>query len=183
MKKKKKETVKRAVFTVAVYVIVITAAVVLFNRFLYSPMRVAGDSMNPTFLDKDILLVSKLAYERSDPERFDLVVFSYKYDMQTRYIKRVIALPGETVEIRDNQIYVDSEELKEYYGIYKDEKKLDDYGPYTLRSDEYFVLGDNREHSVDSRSGDVGPVARDMFIGKAAFRLWPFDAVGPLKYQ
>lgn len=60
---------------------------------------------------------------------------------------------------------------------------MDDYAAYTLRTDEYFVLGDNREHSVDSRSGDVGPVERDMIIGRAAFRLWPFKAVGSLKYQ
>ena len=110
-------------------------------------------------------------------------MFKYKYDIHTRYIKRVIGLPGETVEIKDNTIYINGEELKEYYGYYDSEKKMDDYAAYTLRTDEYFVLGDNREHSVDSRSGDVGPVERDMIIGRAAFRLWPFKAVGSLKYQ
>lgn len=184
MEKNKTRDLRKAVITVILYVIIITTIVLLFNKFLYSPMRVVGNSMNPTFSDRDILLVSKLAYEKGEPERFDLVVFSYKYDIHTRYIKRVIALPGETVEIRNNTIYIDSRELKEYYGVYDEgEKTLEDYGPCTLRSDEYFVLGDNRDHSVDSRSGDVGPVQRSMFVGRAAFRLWPFDAVGSLRYQ
>lgn len=184
MKKAKNRDLKRAVLMVVLYIIVIIAAAMLFNKFLYAPMRVVGSSMNPTLSDKDILLVSKLAYERGDPKRYDLVAFSYKYDIHTWYVKRVIGLPGETIEIKNNVIYIDSEELKEYYGIYDNEKKtLEDYGPYTLRSDEYFVMGDNREHSSDSRSGDVGPVTRDLFIGRAAFRLWPINAVGSLKYQ
>lgn len=184
MKTDKKKELRKAVLTVVLYAAVITAVVFLFQRFLYAPMRVVGDSMNPALADKDILLVSKLAYEKGDPERFDLVGFYYKYDIHTMYIKRVIGLPGETVEIKNNTIYIDSEELKEYYGIYGEgQKRMEDYGPYTLKSDEYFVLGDNRDHSVDSRSGDVGPVERSMFIGKAAFRLWPFHAIGSLKYQ
>lgn len=180
----KKKALKKMIFTVVLYIAAIVAAVLLFNKFLYAPMRVVGDSMNPSLSNDDILLVSKLAYEKGDPKRYDMVAFSYKYDIHTWYVKRVIGLPGETVEIKNNTIYIDSEELKEYYGIYdEDRKKLEDYGPYTLRSDEYFVMGDNRDHSSDSRSGDVGPVTRDLFIGRAAFRLWPFNAVGSLKYQ
>lgn len=180
---KKTEKNLHGIFTVIAYIVVIVVVAVLFNRFFYAPMRVVGNSMNPTFQNGDVLLVSKLAYEKDNPKRFDLVVFSYQYDIHTWYIKRVIGMPGETIEIRDNKIYIEDEELQEYYGIYEQEKVFDDYGPYTLRSDEYFVLGDNREVSVDSRSGDVGPVKKEMFIGKASFRLWPFDAVGSLKYQ
>jgi signal peptidase I len=140
--------------------------------------------MNPTFQNNDVLLIDKLSYEKGDPKRFDLVVFSYQYDMKTKYIKRVIGLPKETVEIRDNKIWIDGKELDEYYGIYdNEEKNLEDWGPCTLEYNEYFVLGDNRDHSVDSRSGDVGLVKRNILIGRAAFRLWPFSDIGSLKYQ
>lgn len=182
-KEEKKKNFGRVFCMVAIYIIIITVLCVAFQHYLYSPMRVIGDSMNPVLSSGDILLVSESAYKEAEPGRFDLIVFKYKYDIHTRYIKRVIGLPGETVEIKDNTIYINGEELKEYYGYYDGEKKMDDYAAYTLRTDEYFVLGDNREHSVDSRSGDVGPVERDMIIGRAAFRLWPFKAVGSLKYQ
>ena len=175
---------KLQILKVFIFVGIVTAVVVCFQTFFYSPMRVNGDSMNPAFSDKDILLVNRFQYRKEEPKRYDLVVFNYKYDQKTRYIKRVIGLPGETVEIKNNTIYIDSEELKEYYGLYDgDERHLEDYPAYTLAEDEYFVLGDNRDHSVDSRSGDVGPVEKDMIIGRAAFRLLPFDAIGSLKYQ
>lgn len=186
MSEKKDRNVKvKAAVLIMVYVVIITIIVSLFNAFLYSPMRVVGDSMNPTFRNNDVLLIDKLSYEKGEPQRFDLIVFSYQYDIKTKYIKRVIGLPGETVEIRDNKILIDDEELVEYYGIYENdgEKQLENYGPYTLDYDEFFVLGDNRDHSVDSRSGDVGAVSRDIIIGRAAFRLWPFNDIGSLKYQ
>lgn len=181
---KMKDKNKGQILKVLIYIAIVTALVVGFQTFLYSPMRVTGDSMNPTFCDKDIVLVNRFQYDNHEPERYDLIVFNYKYDQKTRYIKRVIGLPGETVEIKNNTIYIDSEELKEYYGIYDDgERHLEDYPAYTLGEDEYFVLGDNRDHSVDSRSGDVGPVEMEMIVGRAAFRLYPFNAIGSLKYQ
>ncbi len=179
-----KEKKDVAIWKVVLYCVVVILLVVGFQKFLFMPVRVDGDSMNPALNDKDILLVNRFQYKKESPERFDMVVFNYKYDNSTRYVKRVIGLPGETVEIKENKIYIDSEELKEYYGIYDDNiRYLEDYPAYTLAEDEYFVLGDNREHSVDSRSGDVGPVSESMIIGKAAFRLFPMNAIGSLKYQ
>ena len=100
-------------------------------------------------------------------------MFKYKYDIHTRYIKRVIGLPGETVEIKDNTIYINGEELKEYYGYYDGEKKMDDYAAYTLRTDEYFVLGDNRNNSEDSRFANVGVVKKDDIVGSVWFIASP----------
>lgn len=181
---KKKKNIRQVILWILVYVIIITVVVIGVERFLFSPMQVVGDSMNPTLSDHDLILVNKSAYQKENPERFDLVVFTYQYDHDMKYIKRVIGLPGETIEIKNNTIYIDSEELKEYYGIYEHKKKqLEDYGPYTLAKDEFFVLGDNRQHSVDSRSGDVGPVKAELLVGKATFRFWPLNAFGSLKYQ
>ena len=117
-KEEKKKNFGRAFCMVAIYIIIITVLCVAFQHYLYSPMRVIGDSMNPALSSGDILLVSESAYKEAEPGRFDLIVFKYKYDIHTRYIKRVIGLPGETVEIKDNTIYINGEELKEYYGYY-----------------------------------------------------------------
>ncbi|MDY5578207.1 MAG: signal peptidase I [Lachnospiraceae bacterium] len=182
-KNNKKRSRTGAAAIVLAYILVITFVAVLAQIYLFSPMRVIGDSMNPAFDNHDIIIVSKIAYEKGEPERFDVAVFDYRYDTDTKYIKRIIGLPGETVEIKNNSIYINSEELKEYYGVYDEDKHLEDYPAYTLKSDEYFVLGDNRDHSVDSRSGDVGAVNKSMLVGRAVFRIWPFDAIGSLKYQ
>ena len=99
-KEEKKKNFGRAFCMVAIYIIIITVLCVAFQHYLYSPMRVIGDSMNPALSSGDILLVSESAYKEAEPGRFDLIVFKYKYDIHTRYIKRVIGLPGETVEIK-----------------------------------------------------------------------------------
>ena len=180
----KKKNIRKVILWIFVYAICITAVVMSVEHFFISPMQVVGDSMNPVLSDRDLILIHKMAYQKESPKRFDLVVFTYRGDQDIQYIKRVIGLPGETIEIKNNRIYVDSEELKEYYGIYEHKKKqLETYGPYTLGTDEFFVLGDNRQHSVDSRSGDVGPVKAELLVGKAIFRFWPIQGVGSLKYQ
>ncbi len=176
---------KKGAIVVVSYIAAIILVVYLFNSFLFAPMRVIGDSMNPSLRDKDVVIINKIVYTFNDPERFDLVVFPYKYDTSTKYIKRVIGLPGETVEIKDSKIYINDELLVEYYGILgKDEDvKYANYGPVKLGEGDYFVLGDNRNHSDDSRSSDVGSIKRDTIIGKACFRVLPFSDIGSLRLQ
>ena len=176
---------KKGTIYVIAYVFCIVIIALLLNGFIISPLRVIGNSMNPSLTDGDIVFIDKLSYKLDDPERFDLVVFPYKYDNNTNFIKRIIGLPGEKVEIINKKIFVNDSELEEYYGIY-DEKLLtqyENYGPRQLDYDEYFVMGDNRNHSEDSRSSDVGAVNIDEIIGKACFRVWPFNSFGSLKYQ
>ncbi len=185
MKKTNSETIKRTVIlSVISYIVVITLILLIVRNFWMAPMKVDGKSMNPTLLNRDILLIDKSCYKDKQPQRYDMIAFQYRYDHSVRYIKRVIGLPGETVEIKDNKIYINGEELKEYYGIYEDEKRhFDDYAERRLKSDEYFVLGDNRDHTADSRSGDVGPVEKDLIIGRAVFRILPLSGFGSLKNQ
>lgn len=159
-------------------------AIVLFcfnvvPRYMIQRTIVDGDSMMDTFIDRDNLLVEKLSYHFGDPERFDVIVFyPYGRDEEEYYIKRVIGLPGETVQIIGSQIYINGEVLEENYG-----KDPIDYAgiveePQTLGEDEFFVLGDNREVSQDSRYEEVGFVKRKNIEGRAILRIFPFSKFG-----
>lgn len=164
------------------------AAVFLVTFLLISYVgqrtRVIGSSMENTLSDGDNLIVDKLSYRLHDPERFDIVVFPYKYQENTFYIKRVIGLPGETVQIKENgDILIDGTVLEEFYGreVIKDPGLAAE--PITLGEDEYFVLGDNRNDSSDSRMPDVGNIQREDMIGKAWLRIYPFDRIGFIKHR
>lgn len=155
---------------------------VLIVKYVGQRTVVDGSSMNPTLYHNDNLWVNKLTYQFEDPERFDIVVLRpYDFDPKVYYIKRVIALPGETIWIdRNGDIYIDGEILEEDYGM---ERILpENIGrasePITLGEDEFFVMGDNRNNSGDSRSRAVGNVKRDRIIGKAWIRIWPLNKFG-----
>ncbi len=147
---------------------------------------VDGESMEPTLQNADNLIVDKLSYRFHDPERFDIVVFPFRYEEDTYYIKRIIGMPGETVRIdKEGNIYINEELLNESYGreIIKPEMIGRAETPVVLGEDEYFVMGDNRNHSSDSRTTAVGNVKRGELIGKAFLRIWPFNSFGLLKHQ
>ena len=119
-----------------------------------------------------------------EPERFDIIVFPYQYKEDTYFIKRIIGMPGETVQITDKgEILINGEELVESYGreVIKDPGLASD--PITLGEDEYFVMGDNRNYSKDSRFPDVGNIKRADIIGKAWLRIYPFDKIGFIRHQ
>ena len=139
--------------------------------------------MYDTLENGDNLILEKLSYRFHEPERFDIVVFRYTHKKNTFYIKRVIGLPGETVQIVDSKIYINGEILEENYGYepIQDAKRASQ--PITLGEDEYFVLGDNRNNSKDSRYEDVGNISRDRLIGRAFIRIWPLSDFGLLKHQ
>ena len=117
---------------------------------------VDGQSMEPTLQDGNNLIVDKLSYRFRDPKRYEIIVFPYKYEENTYYIKRIIGLPGETVQVKNGEVYIDGEILGEDYGA----EAMEDAGiasePIELGTDEYFVLRDNRNHSSDSRDPSVG---------------------------
>ncbi len=142
---------------------------------------VEGPSMQNTLQDGDNLIVNKIGYRFFEPERFDIVVFDYLYEENTEYIKRIIGLPGETVQIIDGTIYIDGEALEENFG----KEEMVGAGiaamPIELGEDEYFVLGDNRNHSKDSRDPLVGKVKRSQIVGKAWIRIWPLGSDFVLK--
>lgn len=177
---------KKEIISWIVYIACLIAAVFLINTYVTQRTMVSGNSMNPNLYDKDQLMMDKLSYRFHDPERFDIVVLSVDDGSKKGeyYIKRVIGLPGETVEIADGYIYIDGEKLDEQYGkeiIYNGGRA--EGQEVVLGEDEYFVLGDNRNNSDDSRFETVGNLHRDNIVGKAFVRLWPFERMGILRHQ
>lgn len=176
----------KELFSTGLYLLIVLCATYLVITFVGQRTVVEGESMETTLSDGDNLIVDKLTYRFNDPERFDIIVFPFQYQEDTYYIKRIIGLPGETVQIDEKgNIYINGEILQESYGreIIFPENVGIAINPIVLGEDEYFVMGDNRNNSSDSRTEIVGNIHRDDIIGKAWLRIWPFDKFGVLKHQ
>ena len=173
----------REILSFLLYVAVVVGVTFLIIHFVGQRTYVSGSSMENTLSDGDNLIVDKLTYRFSDPKRYDIIVFPYQYEDNTYFIKRIIGLPGETVQIVDGTIYINGEVLGESYGreVMKNSGMAAD--PITLGDDEYFVLGDNRNDSTDSRDPSVGKIKRNQIIGRAWVRIWPLSKIGILRHQ
>ena len=163
----------------------------LVRGFVFEPVRVDGDSMYPTLHHGEFMYVSKLDYGTAflgipftgigtyvpvggEPERFDVVVCNYPDRLtnngaRQNFVKRVVGLPGDTVEIRDGYLYINGVKHEEKF---LHERMIHNFGPYTVPEGEYFLMGDNRNNSNDSRNNAVGAVPRDMIVGKVEGVLW-----------
>jgi signal peptidase I len=163
------------ILEVAKIVIIALAIVMPIRYFLFQPFIVRGQSMEPNFSDGDYLIIDELSYRLRDPQRGEIIVFRSPTNPSSRYIKRIIGLPGETVKVKGGQIT-----------IYIDDSSValdEDYLPGNLETsgdlqislspDQYFVLGDNRSASYDSRK--FGPLIEGNIIGRVYFRAWPFS--------
>lgn len=190
--------VKHELIKIVLYIIGIIGIVFLIHTFIGSRSEVVGHSMEDTLHDGESVWLDKLSYRLHEPERYDIVVFPVE-DSETYFIKRIIGLPGETVYIDENgDIYIGTAETlyEETDGsLHNEAQKLsEDYGksviqenmrgiaakPVTLGENEYFVMGDNRNNSKDSRSEEIGPITGDRIQGKAVFRLWPWKKFGKI---
>jgi signal peptidase I len=152
-------------------------AAILIVVFLYQPVKVEGTSMLPELRDQERIFVNKFVYRIENIERKDIVVFWYPNDTSKSYIKRVIGIPGDTVEVRRGRVYVNGEPLDEPYvpsGLNDDKS----YPPVRVDPGHYYVLGDHRNHSNDSRLW--GLVPEKYIYGKAVFRYWPMSKMGTL---
>lgn len=180
----KEKSVMRELVEWIIYILVVVAISFFIITFVGQRTRVQGSSMETTLSDGDNLIVDKISYRFKDPERFDIIVFPYQYKEDTYYIKRIIGLPGETVQVVDGYVYIDGELLEEdIYGA----EVMNESGiaaePIELGEDEYFVLGDNRNHSADSREPSVGVLTRDQLLGRAFVRIWPLDSIGVIRHE
>ncbi|MFP4697514.1 MAG: signal peptidase I [Eubacteriales bacterium] len=162
-------------------IIIVLLVVYIVTTFIGQRTSVIGSSMEPTLHNGDQIIINKISYRFSEPKRFDIVVFPYKQNQKQFYIKRIIGLPGETVKIQDGHIYIDGELLEENYGLdeIKQSGRADE--EIIVEEDEYFVLGDNRNNSSDSRFVDVGNIAKKDIQGKAWLRIWPFGDFGTIQ--
>lgn len=176
---------KREILTTGIYLLAVLIITFLIIRFVGQRTKVKGPSMQPTLTEGDNLIVDKITYRFRNPKRFEIIVFRpvRAEDTETYYIKRVIGLPGETVHIdEDGVIYINGEALQESYGAEQISPSMIKLaaGEIVLGEDEYFVMGDNRNHSMDSRDAWVGNVSEKYIIGRAVFRIWPFRKFGTI---
>lgn len=148
--------------------IIVLIAIILIRTFLYSPIRVNGTSMYPTLQDKEFMILNKIAL-KDGIDRFDIVVVKTN---NTNIIKRVIALPGESVMYKDNKLYINGKVMEDNYS----KTATEDFDNIVLKEDEYFVMGDNREVSKDSRI--IGPVNIKSIKGKTNLVFFPFSKIG-----
>jgi signal peptidase I len=169
------------VFEVAKMVGLAALIVLPIRYFIFQPFFVQGISMKPNFETGDYLIIDELTYRFRDPQRGEVIVFKYPKDPTQRYIKRIIGLPNETVEVKDGNVTIFK---GTYYEVLNESQYLTDLDvsgnvKVVLGEDEYFVLGDNRDFSSDSRRW--GAVPRDNIVGRALLRAWPFTALAKIE--
>lgn len=166
------DIIEVAVIALAIFVIV--------YLFLFQPHQVRGNSMYPNFHDNEYLLTDKISYRFSQPKRGDVIIFKAPRNEEYEYIKRIIGLPGEKIRISRGKVYIDNQVVDESYlpseYFTQGGSSLPENQTLFIENDKYFVLGDNRSHSSDSR--DWGSVPRENIIGKAWFKYWPPENIG-----
>lgn len=167
------------------YIALIIGLTYLIVTFVGQRTQVDGHSMEPSLSHGDNLIVDKISYRFHDPSRYDVIVFPYQHAENTYYIKRIIGMPGETVQVTGGYVYINGEQLDEHFGaeVMEDTSNNIAANPVQLGDDEYFVLGDNRNHSSDSRDPSVGILKRDQIIGRAWIRIFPFNQIGFVKHK
>lgn len=183
-KESKRPLAKRIFIEIFIWVAQIAAVIFLAYFIIYYALEkteMPGISMETTLVNGDPIIINKLSYRFSDPKRFDVIVFKQSGKEHSYYnIKRIIALPGETIQIKNGIIYINGEAVDDIINV----EVMKNYGladeELTLEENEYFVLGDNRNNSEDSRFASVGMIRRDEIIGKAFIRLKPFNFVNKL---
>ena len=174
----KKESKGQSFWELARFAIIAVAIVIPIRIFIAQPFIVSGSSMFPTFQDGQYLIVDEISYRLESPKRDDVVVFRYPNDTTKFFIKRIIGLPNETVQIKGSDVTIINKEHPEGFKLDQPfvENKSNNEATYTLKDNEYFVMGDNRSGSFDSRSW--GPVPRKLMVGRAFVRLLPITKIG-----
>ena len=172
-KEKPKKSMKQEIFEWVMVFVVAAALAFVVRTFIFEPVRVDGSSMLNTLTDSDFMIATKFDYLFSDPERFDIVICDYPNTDDGMYrVKRVIGLPGETIELRGGELFVDGEHIEQSFDMTPNETN---YGPLTVPEGCYFVMGDNRNNSRDSRSPMVGPLKRSQIKGHVRCVVFPFS--------
>ena len=182
---KKKRTALSYILEGVIYIALIFACVYIVPNYVVQRTVVSGESVQDTLQDEESLLIDKISYRFSDPKRYDIIVFYPKgREVEEFYVKRIFGLPGETIQIKGDDIYINGEKIDDPYA--KD--SMEDAGiaakPYKLADDEYFVLGDHRSASIDSRImpddplEGPGPVKFENIAGRVFLRIWPLKKFG-----
>lgn len=156
---------------------ILVGIIFILNEFVIINARIPSPSMENTIMVGDQIFGNRLAYKFNDPNRYDIVIFRYPDDEKQYFIKRIIGLPGETVNIVDGKVYIDDAAMP-LDDSFCPEVPQGDFGPYEVPEDSYFMMGDNRNMSADSRYWINTYVKRDKILGKAVLRYWPLTKFG-----
>ncbi|SFG40184.1 signal peptidase I [Desulfotomaculum arcticum] len=167
--KKKKSAFMEIIESIAIAVLL----AVIIRMFVFQPFVIPSGSMEPTIQIGDRIMVSKFAYHFGEPSRGDIVVFRPPFDPERIFVKRLIGTPGNTLEIRDSKLFINGEQIPEEY--LPQDLRFDDFGPAQVPADNYFMMGDNRNNSDDSRVW--GNLPQKNIIGKAVMIYWPINHI------
>ena len=167
-----KKSIKREIFEWIMVFVVAAAMAFVVRTFIFEPVRVDGASMMDTLVDGEYMIATKFDYLFADPDRFDVVICNYPNTTDGMYrVKRVIGMPGETIQLLGGELYINGEHMEQNFDM---GSVTQNFGPFTVPQDHYFVLGDNRNNSKDSRSIMVGPLERGMIKGHVRAVVFPF---------
>ena len=170
---------KNKTFKTIMSYLLIIVLVILIRIFFIDPVRVDGGSMDTTLANGQIMILNKIVYKRNDVKRYDIVIVN---EGDKSIIKRVIGLPGETIEYKDNKLYINGKETFDPYpSTETDDFSITDIGHTKIPGDCYFVMGDNRANSLDSRYPTVGVVRKNQIVGRSKLRIWPLNKLGIVK--
>lgn len=168
----KKKSLWKELWEYVKMILFVVIVVLVVDNFLLINAVIPSESMENTIMTGNRIFGNRLAYLFDDPERFDIVIFKYPDDESQRFIKRVIGLPGETVEIREGKVYINGSDTP-LDDSFTPETPVGNFGPYTVPEGCYFMLGDNRNNSRDSRMWDNPYVKKEKILGKAVLRYFP----------
>ena len=184
-KKNRSKKIRSVFFECMTYVLIFVFFVIISPKYIWAKAIVDGESMEATLQNEDVLIQEKVKYHFSEPSRYDVVVFKSSVSGENEFwVKRIIGLPGETIQIIDDDIYINGEKLGEkskgtgdisYYGVAEE--------PYKIPEGEYFVMGDNRngDKSWDSRYEEVGTIKKEQIVGHVIARIYPLKKFGLIK--
>ena len=195
--KEKKKRVVREILSFVRLIIIVIGVMFFLQTFVIINARIPSESMETTIMTGDHIFGNRLIYHFRDPKRSDIVIFRYPDNERQLYIKRIIGLPGEVLEIRDGKVYVDGSEepLEDSFCSFDPNDAIPGTNPgkdspgteggtrYVVPEDSYFMLGDNRDHSKDSRFWDQPYVLKKKIVGKAFLRYWPFSRFSVIKHD
>ncbi len=174
-------SLRKEIFDYVKLIAIVVAVMLFLQQFVVINAKIPSQSMEPTIMIGDRIFGNRLAYINSDPERYDIIIFKYPDDESRKFIKRVIGLPGDVIDIRDGDVYVNGESVPlddDFCAVADSTTQGNLTFPLTVPEDSYFVLGDNRLYSRDSRYWDNPFVTKDEILGKAFFRYWPLNKIG-----
>ena len=176
---KEKKSLAREIFEWIMVFVVAGALALTVRTLIFEPVRVDGESMMNTLQNNEFMITTKYDYLFGDPERFDIVICKYPNSDGRYRVKRVVGLPGETIELRGQDLYVDGELVEQPFDK---RENVRDFGPFTVPEGSYFVMGDNRSNSRDSRDSMVGPLKRNMIKGHVRMVVFPFTRFRIMEY-